>query len=79
MKQQKAPTDDDLKTGDRVKLISGTLAWRAEMTLQGKRGEVVECHDGGRISVRFENGRLLIRRPAAQFHRLAEIGLKAKG
>ena len=70
--------DGDLKTGDRVKLIRGTLAWNAEMTLQGKRGEVVECRDDGRISVRFENGRLLMGRTAAQFERLVELGLKAK-
>jgi hypothetical protein len=70
--------DGDLKTGDRVKLIPGTLAWNAEMTLQDKRGEVVECRDDGRISVRFENGRLLMGRPAAQFERLVELGLKTK-
>jgi hypothetical protein len=70
--------DGDLKTGDRVKLIPGTLAWNAEMTLQGKRGKVVECRDDGRISVRFENGRLLMGRSAAQFERLVELGLKTK-
>ena len=49
------------------------------MALQGKRGEVIECRDDGRISVRFENGRLLMGRPAEQFQPLAEIELKAKG
>jgi len=78
MTQSKLKTDGGFKTGDRVKLIPGTLAWNAEMTLQGKRGEVVECRDDGRISVRFENGRLLMGRAAAQFERLAELGLKAK-
>jgi hypothetical protein len=78
MKQSKPQTDGDLKTGDRVKLIPGTLAWNAEMTLQGKRGEVIECRDDGRISVRFENGRLLMGRPAAQFERLAEFERKVK-
>jgi hypothetical protein len=78
MKQSKPQTDGDLRAGDRVKLIPGTLAWKAEMTLQGKRGEVVECRGDGRISVRFENGRLLMGRPATQFERLVEIGLKAK-
>ena len=79
MTQSKPQTDGGFKTGDRVKLILGTLAWNAEMTLRGKRGEVVECRDDGRISVRFENSRLLMGRPAAQFERLVELGLKAKG
>ena len=74
MTQSKPQTDGGLKTGDRVKLIPGTLAWNAEMTLRGKRGEVVECRDDGRISVRFENGRLLMGRTAAQFERLVELG-----
>jgi hypothetical protein len=78
MKQSKPQTDGGFKTGDRVKLIPGTLAWNAETTLQSKRGEVVECRNDGRISVRFENGRLLMGRPAAQFERLAEFDLKAK-
>jgi hypothetical protein len=78
MKKSKPQTDGGLQTGDRVKLIPGTLAWKAEMMLHGKPGEVVERRDDGRISVRFDNGRLLMGRPAAQFERLVDIGLKAK-
>src|SRR5271156_5273993 len=31
-----------LKGGDRVRLIAETLAWRAEKTLQGQIGEIIE-------------------------------------
>ncbi len=31
-----------LKVGDRVRLIAETLAWRAEITLQGQIGEIIE-------------------------------------
>jgi hypothetical protein len=65
------------KIGDRVKLVSGTLAWRAEMTLHGKIGEVTECRDDGRVSVLFDTGRLLMGRNAEQFERV--VGPKAKG
>ena len=73
----KSNPQTDLKVGDRVKLVPGTLAW-AEMKLRGKTGEVIECCDDGRVSIRFDNRRLLIRRPAQQFERLVEIGLKTK-
>ena len=43
MKQSKPQTDIGLKVGDRVKLIAKTLAWKAEMTLQGKIGEVIRA------------------------------------
>ena len=70
--------DDGLGVGDRVRLISESLAWRAEMTLQGKVGEVTERHDDGRITVHFENGRLLMGRDVEAFERVMETGLKAE-
>jgi hypothetical protein len=77
MKEQPG-VDDGLGVGDRVRLISQSLAWRAEMTLQGKVGEVTERHDDGRITVRFENGRLLVGRDVEAFERVMETGPKAK-
>ena len=56
-----------LDVGDRVRLIANTLAWKAEMTLQGKIGEVIERRDDGRISVRFNNGRVLVGRDTGPF------------
>jgi hypothetical protein len=56
MKRQ-SPLKADFDVGDRVRLIADTLAWRAEKNLQNKPGEVVECRDDGRISVRFDGGR----------------------
>lgn len=58
------------KAGDRVRLIADTLAWKAEMTLQGKIGEVVELRTDGRVSIRFENGRLLEGRSVGPFERV---------
>lgn len=58
------------KVGDRVRLIADTLAWKAEMTLQGKIGEVVELRINGRVSIRFENGRLLEGRSVEPFERV---------
>jgi hypothetical protein len=78
MNKSNPQTDSDLKVGDRVKLVPGTLAWKAEMTLRGKTGEVIECRDDGRVSIRFDNRRRLMGRPAQQFERLVELGLKAK-
>jgi hypothetical protein len=75
MKQSKPLADNDLKIGDRVKLVPGSLAWKAEITLQGKIGDVIECGEDGRVSIRFENGRLLMGRAAGQFERME---LKAK-
>ena len=43
-----------VQIGDQVMLIAGTLAWKSEMTLQGKVGEVIERRDDGRITVRFD-------------------------
>lgn len=59
-----------LKVGDRVRLIADTLAWKAEMTLQGKIGEVVDLRINGRVSIRFENGRLLEGRSVEPFERV---------
>ena len=59
-----------LKVGYRVRLIADTLAWKAEMTLQGKIGEVVELRADGRVSIRFENGRLLEGRSVEPFERV---------
>ncbi len=68
-----------LKVGDRVRLIAETLAWRAETTLQGQIAEVIELRENGRVSVRFDNGRLLMGRDPDSFERVAGLGVKAKG
>jgi hypothetical protein len=68
-----------LKVGDRVRLIAETLAWRAEATLQGQIAEVIEVRGNGRVSVRFDNGRLLMGRDPDSFERVAGLGVKAKG
>jgi hypothetical protein len=68
-----------LKVGDRVRLIAETLAWRAEATLQGQIAEVIELRESGRVSVRFDNGRLLMGRDPDSFERVADVGLNAKG
>jgi hypothetical protein len=47
-----------LKVGDRIRLIAETLTWRAEITLQGQIGEIIERREDGRITIRFDNGRL---------------------
>ena len=67
-------SNSDLKVGDRVRLVPETLAWKAEMMLRGKTGEVIECRDDGRVSIRFNNSRLLMGRAAQQFERLVELG-----
>jgi hypothetical protein len=67
-----------LKFGDRVKLIAETLAWRAEITLQGQIGEIIERRKDGRITIRFDNGRLLMAREPESFERVSRLGLKAK-
>jgi len=63
-----------LKVGDRVRLIAKTLAWRAEMTLRGQIGEVIERRDDGRVSIRFDNGRLLMGRDVEPFERVSSRG-----
>jgi hypothetical protein len=75
MKQKKL--DSGLDDGDSVRLVPETLAWRAEMTLRGKIGEVIERRADGRVTVRFHDGRLLMGRDAQAFERIG--GLKAKG
>jgi hypothetical protein len=75
---RKPQPDTGLKIGDRVRLIAETLAWKAEKTLQGQIAEVIEIRDDGRISLRFDNGRLLLGREAGSFERVAEPGLKAR-
>ena len=67
----KSQLETGLKVGDRVRLIAGTLAWKAEMTLQGKIGEVIERRGDDRITIRFDNGRLLMGRDAEPFERVS--------
>jgi hypothetical protein len=76
---RKPQPDTGLKVGDRVRLIAETLAWKAEKSLQGQIAEVIELRDNGRVSVRFDNGRLLMGRDVEPFERLGEPRLKAKG
>jgi len=68
-----------LKVGDRVRLIAETLAWRAEITLQGQIGEIIERREDGRITIRFDNGRLLMAREPESFELVSSLELKAKG
>ena len=63
-----------LKVGDRVRLIAETLAWRAEITLQGQIGEIIERREDGRITIRFDNGRLLMAREPESFELVVESG-----
>ena len=66
-----------LKRGDRVKLVPESLAWKGEIKLRNEIGEVTEIRDDGRITVRFQNGRLLMGRDAEGFEKF-EPGLKVK-
>ena len=77
--KQKSELETGPKVGDRVRLIAQTPAWRAEMTLQGQIGEVIERRDDGRITVRFDNGRLLVGSEAECFERVSSQGIKPKG
>jgi hypothetical protein len=74
---EKSESRSTLTVGDRVKLVTESLAWKAEMTLQDQIGEVIERRDDGRVTVRFDNGRLLMAREPESFERVS--GLKAKG
>jgi hypothetical protein len=76
--KQNAQAGGGLNVGDRVRLIADTLAWRAEKPLQGKTGEVIERRVDGRITVRFDSGRLLMGRDAGAFERIGVVRLKAK-
>jgi hypothetical protein len=77
MTQSSSKTDDGLKIGDWVRLVPNKLAWRAEPYLQGKIGEIIERRDDGRVSIRFDSGRLLLGRQPGSFERA--LAPKAKG
>ena len=79
--QRKTQSDleNGLKVGDRIRLIAESLAWKAEMTLQGQVGEVIERRDDGRLTIRYNNGRLLMGQEPESFERVPDIGLRAKG
>jgi hypothetical protein len=79
--QRKTQSDleNGLKVGDRVRLIAESFAWKAEMTLKGQIGEVIERRDDGRLTIRYDNGRLLIGQEPESFERVPDMGLKAKG
>ena len=79
--QRKTQSDleNGLKVGDRVRLIAESLAWKAEMTLQGQVGEVIERRDDGRLTIRYNNGRLLMGQEPESFERVPDIGLRAMG
>ena len=66
---------NSLEIGDRVKLFPESLAWKGEFRLRDKIGEVTEIRDDGRITVRFQNGRLLMGRAAEGFEKF-ESGLR---
>jgi len=59
--------ENALRVGDRVRLIAETLAWRTEITLQCQIGEIIERREDGRITIRFDNGRLLMAREPESF------------
>jgi hypothetical protein len=59
-------------------LIAESLTWKAEMTLQGQIGELIERRDDGRVTIRFDNGRLLMAGDAEAFERVPHQGMKAK-
>jgi hypothetical protein len=67
--KKKKQTDTDPRVGDRVRLVSETSLRKDEMDLQGQTGEVIECSDRKRVTVRFANGRLLMGRDAKLFER----------
>ena len=77
-KVNQSGSKNGIKVGDRVRLIPQTLAWKAEMALQGQIGEVIERRDDGRITIRFDNGRLLMGRDAEAFERVLDQGQRAK-
>jgi hypothetical protein len=78
-KMNQSWSKNGLKVGDRVRLIPQTLAWKAEIALQGQIGEVIERRDDGRITIRFDNGRLLMAREPESFERVPDTRLKAEG
>jgi hypothetical protein len=78
--QRKTQSDleNGLKVGDRVRLIAESLAWKAETTLQGQIGEVIERRDDGRLTIRYDNGRLLMGQEPESFECVPDMGLRAK-
>jgi len=52
-----------------VRLVPEAPLRNDEMDLQGKTGEIIECTEGKRVTVRFANGRLLMGRDVALFER----------
>jgi hypothetical protein len=76
--KQKPQLDNGLKVGDRVRLIPESLAWKAEMTLQDKIAEVIERREDGRVTVRYDDGRLLMGQDAGVFERVGELGLSPR-
>ena len=74
---EKSRSGSALEVGDRVRLVTDSLAWKAETTLQDQIGEVIERRDDGRVTVRFDNGRLLLAHEPESFEPMS--GLKAKG
>jgi hypothetical protein len=76
--KQKSESETDLKVGDRVRLIPESLTWKAEMTLQGQIGELIERRDDGRVTIRFDNGRLLMAGDPKALERGPPQGMKAK-
>jgi hypothetical protein len=78
-RKNQSELDNGLKVGDRVRFIAESLAWKAEMTLQGQIGEVIERRDDGRLTIRYDNGRLLMGQEPESFERVPDMGLKAKG
>ena len=69
MKKRKPQTDTDPKMGDRVRFVSDASLRKDEIDLQGQTGEVIECSEGKRVTVRFANGRLVMGKDAKLFER----------
>jgi hypothetical protein len=70
--------DVGLKVGDLVKIVAGSLPWR-EIHLRDEIGELIELREDGKITVLFNNGRLLVGRDHEAFERTNGSGLKVKG
>ncbi len=63
-------------TGSR--LISELFHLESRAFIAGKIAKVVERRDDGRITVRYDDGRLLMGREARTFERVVALGLNAK-
>jgi hypothetical protein len=77
-RKHQSELDNGLKVGDRVRLIAESLAWKSETTLQGQIGEIIERRDDGRVTIRFDSGRLLMAGDPEAFERVPHQGMKAK-